>query len=640
MMKNKAFLNSNLKGCFYLELEDNSIDLFKYGNYNSSCFFKGYFRKENNIYYLKSEEIDSNILSKIKTYLKETNIEIIGIEKFERDFSIKEMYELGKNLKNKITNNSINKDEEFINFKKIIEQEIKRKINFIQLKNAFFQFKLKTSCNFSVPGSGKTSTVLSTFFAFKSFEYINKLIVIGPKSSLISWKDEYNYCFNKEPKIALNEFFKNDIFNNIFNENNTTLANNIIATYDFIFINYDFILSNPSIIEKICFLCDNKTYLIFDESHKLKNSKSKRYENCFKIANKTEYKTFLTGTPLPNGYKDIYTTLKMMNNFEYFDFWKYNENEINNLSKFELEKFKNKLNSFYIRTTKDDLKIPKANDETIIEYKISELERKIYEKCFNYFNSTHLELYIRLLQSLIDPCMLLKNIKDEISENVDSDEKDDYDEKEIQKLFKTNNYIDPSFKDDVNFFENNLTSKMQLIIQKIIDLVKLNKKILVWSTFISPMFKIQKILSENKILNKIIYGQTSLDDRQKIIEDFKNNPEFMVLITNPQTLAESVSLHKYCHEAIYVDFSYNLVHLLQSKDRIHRLGITEEEIPNYYYFILENKELNIEDKIFNCLKEKEKLMLETIENHSLDISINLNYENHIKKIIDELKEER
>ena len=94
------------------------------------------------------------------------------------------------------------------------------------------------------------------------------------------------------------------------------------------------------------------------------------------------------------------------------------------------------------------------------------------------------------------------------------------------------------------------------------------------------------------------------------------------------------------HEAIYVDFSYNLVHLLQSKDRIHRLGITEEEIPNYYYFILENKQLNIEDKIFNCLKEKEKLMLETIENHSLDISINLNYENHIKKIIDELKEER
>lgn len=63
---------------------------------------------------------------------------------------------------------------------------------------------------------------------------------------------------------------------------------------------------------------------------------------------------------------------------------------------------------------------------------------------------------------------------------------------------------------------------------------------------------------------------------------FKNK-EFNILITNPHTLAESVSLHHVCHDAIYYEYSYNLVHLLQSKDRIHRLGLPEKQYTQYYY---------------------------------------------------------
>ena len=49
-----------------------------------------------------------------------------------------------------------------------------------------------------------------------------------------------------------------------------------------------------------------------------------------------------------------------------------------------------------------------------------------------------------------------------------------------------------------------------------------------------------------------------------------------MLLTNPHTLAESVSLHSVCHDAVYFEYSYNLVHPLQSKDRIHRLGLPKE----------------------------------------------------------------
>ena len=63
--------------------------------------------------------------------------------------------------------------------------------------------------------------------------------------------------------------------------------------------------------------------------------------------------------------------------------------------------------------------------------------------------------------------------------------------------------------------------------------------------------------------------------RARVIDSFKVG-ETSVLVTNPHTLAESVSLHGVCHDAVYFECSYNLVHLLQSKDRIHRLGLPQE----------------------------------------------------------------
>lgn len=73
-----------------------------------------------------------------------------------------------------------------------------------------------------------------------------------------------------------------------------------------------------------------------------------------------------------------------------------------------------------------------------------------------------------------------------------------------------------------------------------------------------------------------------MEVRQAILSAFcKGDLDF--LITNPHTLAESVSLHSICHDAIYFEYSYNLVHLLQSKDRIHRLGLPSDQYTQYYF---------------------------------------------------------
>jgi SNF2 family DNA or RNA helicase len=50
-----------------------------------------------------------------------------------------------------------------------------------------------------------------------------------------------------------------------------------------------------------------------------------------------------------------------------------------------------------------------------------------------------------------------------------------------------------------------------------------------------------------------------------------------VLISNPQTLGEGVSLHQVCHNEIFVDRSYNAGLYLQAVDRIHRLGLAPDQ---------------------------------------------------------------
>lgn len=116
-------------------------------------------------------------------------------------------------------------------------------------------------------------------------------------------------------------------------------------------------------------------------------------------------------------------------------------------------------------------------------------------------------------------------------------------------------------------------------------------------------------------------GEVALDDRINLINHFREG-QFDVLITNPHTLAESVSLHTVCHDAIYFEYSYNLVHLLQSKDRIHRLGLPDNQYTQYYYmqdfFMYDGEEFSVDEKVYLRLQEKEKVMLEAIDNQELE----------------------
>lgn len=148
-----------------------------------------------------------------------------------------------------------------------------------------------------------------------------------------------------------------------------------------------------------------------------------------------------------------------------------------------------------------------------------------------------------------------------------------------------------------------------------------NKKVIIWCIFKDSIRSLHELLTEQGIKAKCIYGEVGLDERIQLISDYRNG-EFDVLITNPHTLAKSVSLHTVCHDAIYYEYSYNLVHLLQSKDRIHRLGLPNDQYTQYYFLqnVYDNggEKFSMNRNVYERLRQKEQTMLDAIDNQELE----------------------
>jgi SNF2 family DNA or RNA helicase len=153
-------------------------------------------------------------------------------------------------------------------------------------------------------------------------------------------------------------------------------------------------------------------------------------------------------------------------------------------------------------------------------------------------------------------------------------------------------------------------AKIKAVVKLIRELVKNNKKVLIWTSFVHNIKTLQKSIHD--LSPSIIYGDVPKDgnedeefNREKIIHQFKNSPKSMVLIANPSACAESISLHKICYHAIYLDRTFNGAHYMQSLDRIHRVGLDKKDKVNYWIFESKN---TIDEVISVRLEEKKKNM--------------------------------
>ena len=76
-----------------------------------------------------------------------------------------------------------------------------RQLKSYQEQGFYHLISHKNAANFSVPGSGKTSVVYAAYSYLKEKAVVDKLIVVGPRSSFLPWEEEAIGCFG-EPIIT------------------------------------------------------------------------------------------------------------------------------------------------------------------------------------------------------------------------------------------------------------------------------------------------------------------------------------------------------------------------------------------------------------------------------------------------------
>ena len=104
---------------------------------------------------------------------------------------------------------------------------------------------------------------------------------------------------------------------------------------------------------------------------------------------------------------------------------------------------------------------------------------------------------------------------------------------------------------------------------------------------------------------------------KKIIDKFHEvDCPYKVIIANPFAVGESISLHQACHNAIYLERNFNAAMYMQSKDRIHRYGLNDDDVINYHFLLTKD---TIDEIIHRRLIEKENRMLDITEKEEIPL---------------------
>jgi len=514
---------------------------------------------------------------------------------------------------NKINELKLIKDNldsnEYINFFKNINY-LKRELKDHQKKSFFHLCKAKCAANFSVPGSGKTAVVLAFYEKLKLENKVDALFVIGPRNCYHSWNTEFNLTLSRNPKLKIldesqqqrKKIYETNLTSELYACHFATLTNDIEYLQKFIL---------------------NKNFLIvIDEAHNIKKIGGKWSSAILKLGNLSEYKVILTGTPMPQDFKDFYN---------YLDFL-YEKNEIiSSYEKAQIEVFmenkkfdeatvliNSKIYPFFSRVTKKQLNLSKPNFLNPYYIKMNPIEDKIHQAIItkirffskkDYLKKKNLNL-IRSIQKarmirLRQTCSYVRNLITAIPEDIIQGDENLLEGEDLQSLISTYDLKEKPAK----------LLKLKSIV---INLIKNNKKVIIWSTFLKTIELIKKELESEKINIKEITGKTKLEDRENIKDEFNDNSSKLeVIIANPQACSESISLHKSCQNAIYYDLNYNTAEFLQSLDRIHRVGGSEDN-PVYYHFL--QYENSIDIKVHKRVFEKADRQMQVIESENLTFS--------------------
>lgn len=433
----------------------------------------------------------------------------------------------------------------------------RRDLKEFQVRDLAHLLGLSHGANFSVPGAGKTTVAYACYAAERARGRVDRLLVVAPISAFDAWLSEAPECLDPSPTI-------------------TRLDDRVPGATEVLLVNYQRLAARYR--EVADWVVEGRTHVVLDEAHRMKRGRAGEWgRTCLDLAHLAVRRDILTGTPAPQHPRDFVALLDFL--------WPHQATRIIPSEAVRpdppsraMADLSRRIQPLFVRTKKDELGLdPPTKRVELVGMKPvqAEIYKALRTRMRHATQATTRErslfgqmgeVVMYLLEAATNPGLLARAVGGS----------------QPSAMEWPSVAIPPGStlaERVLDYGQYEVPRKFEKLAAMVADNLSQGRKTLVWSNFVGNLTELAaNVLApyEPAVIHGAIPSSADEEDyttREAELRRFRDDPHCSVLLANPAAMSEGVSLHDSCHDAIYVDRTFNAGQYLQSIDRIHRLGL-------------------------------------------------------------------
>lgn len=409
-------------------------------------------------------------------------------------------------------------------------------------------------CLFDEQGSGKTVMSISAFDLLRDAGVIDAMIVVCPKSMVSEWPKDILRFTESKYKIAIAEGGQKQKYDAA------------LSDFDILVTNYEGV--DVMLTSLVASAETKKFLLVVDESYYLKNSDSVRSDNVAKLRAQCKRCFVLCGTPAPNSAHDLINQFDLADLGYTFGGFRKSKDPATDWD--EIARLVD-VRGFFIRRLKPEIlqHVPEKSFH-VLSVELKGKQALMYQNA-----RSELELELRTLSNQA----FKRNLRTYFQRRA-----------ALLQICACPSALDPTFSE---------TPVKYAVLDELLEkLVFEKRKVIVWSFFTRSLDEMMQRYSRFNPVR--VDGSVALAKRKAAVQSFQEDPDKMVFLGNPAAAGAGITLHS-SYDAVYISYSNQAAHYLQSLDRIHRRGQVSENV-NYYLLVCKG---TIEETEIKRLRGKE-----------------------------------
>jgi non-specific serine/threonine protein kinase len=409
-------------------------------------------------------------------------------------------------------------------------------------------------------GLGKTVQVISLLLKLKELNQLNQpALIVMPLTLIFNWKEEIQKF---SPSLNVMIYWGSRA------ERQKQVKG--ISKYDVILCSYGIALQDQhSLME------ETYSYLILDESQKIKNPDTKTYRAVNRL--KASHKLALTGTPVENSMVDLWAQLNFLNpgllgNLKHF------RNRFIDIPPEEKDDktlaLKKLIFPFILRRTKQEVEtqLPPLT-EVVHHIEMTEHQQQIYQKWLRRYRD---EIFLQIDRQGLNKSKL--------------------------KVLEALTYLrqlacHPAIFDETVDLAD--AGKMQLLDDMLEAILIKGHKVLIFSQFVRFLKIVRRFFDSRSLQYEYLDGKVR--NRAQKIKNFQENQNIAAFLISLKAGGVGVNLTA-ADYVIHLDPWWNPAVERQATDRAHRIG--QEKRVFVYKYIMKN---SVEEKILDLQEKKKQL---------------------------------